>query len=220
MTAPRILLSGESAVIGRLRAATDAMLSQPMAVVVSVSIGRGPDEPTYARIEAGGETILLHEVRGWPLHDLSPLGVAHTIAGLCEGATPGGDDGAREAVEPFVSAALLVAHLDDALPEGLDAEGVFDVEFCMDAAGRPILYLDPDGACHRIDPDPVLLERVLGPIPVPCHVFEWQDDDSTRLEVGISASDEEGFRMDVRLPDTVESLRLAAAIAETEEQPA
>lgn len=179
-----------------------------------------PDDRIEVEIGLGRTGVRLPTYRGWTLDDVSPTAIHRTLVDLVEHAMPLVDarNVHEDAIRRHVAAAVLIAQHDGALPDDVVVhDGIMPTEACLDPDGRLVLWLRIPTGHHRLGIDHEELEAILGPMPVPCHVFQSGNPSTPEAYVNVvapSMNEEEGLDIDVGREDPLESMRIIRDLTE------
>lgn len=179
-----------------------------------------PDDRIEVEISLGRTGVRLPTYHGWVLDDVSPMAIHRVLVDLVANAMPlSKRSGVHEdAIRRHVAAAVLIAQHDGTLPDDIVVnDGITPTEACLDPDGRLALWLRIPTGHHRLVIDHEELEAILGPMPVPCHVFQIGNPSSPEAYVNVvcpSMNEEEGLDIDVGREDPLESMRIIRDLTE------
>jgi hypothetical protein len=176
------------------------------------------DDRPCVEISIGTMHIRLPTYRGWPLADVSPMGLAgalRTIADQAE-SSAGTINPHDSLVRRHAHAAVLISQQWGGMPDTVQrTEDGIEVETCLDPDGHPIFWVQLEGGGHaRIEVDADDLHAAAGPMPIPCHMSLPTEDGREWIVIGPSMSDEEGIDVRVGRIDPLEAMRMIRAVEE------
>lgn len=195
-----------------------AIRRDPIGFGCAVSLDR-MRTPTSVMISHGDMRMCLPVYGTWPLDDLSPSGVADLLDDLHRdsGLRVGIPNAQAVGLESLTAHAFALAHAHrDPDPRiAYEADGSVEIEVCMEEGGTYAFWVNladgPEGA-HRLGVDEAMLTRLVGYVPVPCHVWSVSDEHGCMDCIGQSASESEGIMVLARPLDAMETLRMHRAI--------